>query len=41
MLVDSHCHLDLPELAGNLAEVLAAMRRMSPESFTDGVRAVA
>ena len=26
MLVDSHCHLDLPELAGNLAEVLAAMR---------------
>ncbi|MDR2113369.1 MAG: TatD family hydrolase [Candidatus Accumulibacter sp.] len=27
MLVDSHCHLDLPDLAGNLDEVLAAMRR--------------
>lgn len=27
MLVDSHCHLDLPELAGNLPEVFAAMRR--------------
>ncbi|MDR1934870.1 MAG: TatD family hydrolase [Candidatus Accumulibacter sp.] len=27
MLVDSHCHLDFPDLAGNLAEVLAAMRQ--------------
>jgi TatD DNase family protein len=27
MLVDSHCHLDLSDLAGNLAEVFAAMRR--------------
>ncbi|GHU03445.1 deoxyribonuclease [Betaproteobacteria bacterium] len=27
MLVDSHCHLDLPDLAGRLAEVLEAMRR--------------
>lgn len=26
MLVDSHCHLDFPELAGNLDEVLAGMR---------------
>jgi len=26
MLVDSHCHLDFPELAGNLAAVLATMR---------------
>jgi TatD DNase family protein len=27
MLVDSHCHLNLPELAGHLAEVLEAMQR--------------
>jgi TatD DNase family protein len=27
MLVDSHCHLDLPDLAGHLAEVFAAMQR--------------
>jgi TatD DNase family protein len=27
MLVDSHCHLDLSDLAGHLAEVLEAMRR--------------
>ncbi len=27
MLVDSHCHLDFPELAGRLDEVLAAMAR--------------
>lgn len=27
MLVDSHCHLDFPDLAGNLAEVFAAMRQ--------------
>jgi TatD DNase family protein len=27
MLVDSHCHLDFPDLADDLAEVLAAMRR--------------
>ncbi|MDR2787162.1 MAG: TatD family hydrolase [Candidatus Accumulibacter sp.] len=27
MLVDSHCHLDFPGLADNLAEVFAAMRR--------------
>lgn len=26
MLVDSHCHLDFPELAGNLPAVLATMR---------------
>ena len=26
MWVDSHCHLDLPELAGCLPEVLASMR---------------
>ncbi|MBP8276647.1 MAG: TatD family hydrolase [Propionivibrio sp.] len=26
MLVDSHCHLDLPELAGNLPQLLAAMQ---------------
>lgn len=26
MLVDSHCHLDFPDLAGNLDEVLAKMR---------------
>ncbi len=26
MLVDSHCHLDFPELAGNLPEVLEVMR---------------
>jgi len=26
MLVDSHCHLDFPELVGNLDEVLAGMR---------------
>lgn len=26
MFVDSHCHLDFPELAGNLPGVLAAMR---------------
>jgi len=26
MLVDSHCHLDLPELAGELDAVLASMR---------------
>lgn len=26
MLVDSHCHLDFPDLAGNLGEVLAKMR---------------
>jgi Tat protein secretion system quality control protein TatD with DNase activity len=29
MLVDSHCHLDFPGLADNLAEVFAAMRRVS------------
>jgi len=27
MLVDSHCHLDLPELAGNLPQLLEAMQR--------------
>ena len=27
MLVDSHCHLDLPELAGNLPQLLDAMQR--------------
>jgi TatD DNase family protein len=27
MLVDSHCHLNFPDLAGNLAEALEAMRR--------------
>ncbi len=27
MLVDSHCHLDLPELADNLPQILAAMQR--------------
>ncbi len=27
MLVDSHCHLDLPELAGNLPQILEAMQR--------------
>ena len=27
MLVDSHCHLDFPDLASDLAEVFAAMRR--------------
>ena len=26
MFVDSHCHLDFPELAGDLPGVLAAMR---------------
>ena len=26
MLVDSHCHLDLPELAGNLTKILDAMQ---------------
>lgn len=26
MFIDSHCHLDFPELAGNLNAVLAAMR---------------
>ncbi len=26
MLVDSHCHLDLPELAGNLSQVLDSMQ---------------
>ena len=26
MLVDSHCHLDFPELAGNLPDILARMR---------------
>lgn len=26
MLVDSHCHLDLPELAGNLPQLLEAMQ---------------
>jgi TatD DNase family protein len=26
MLVDSHCHLDFPELAGRLPEILGAMR---------------
>ena len=27
MLVDSHCHLDFPDLAGNLPEVLGLMQR--------------
>ncbi|MFB0936385.1 MAG: TatD family hydrolase [Propionivibrio sp.] len=27
MLVDSHCHLDLPELAGDLPQLLEAMQR--------------
>ena len=27
MLVDSHCHLDLPELAGNLSQVLDSMQQ--------------
>lgn len=27
MLVDSHCHLDLPELAGNLPQLLETMQR--------------
>ena len=27
MLVDSHCHLDLPELAGNLGQLLDSMRQ--------------
>ncbi|MDR3221545.1 MAG: TatD family hydrolase [Candidatus Accumulibacter sp.] len=27
MLVDSHCHLDFPDLAGNFTEICAAMRR--------------
>lgn len=27
MLVDSHCHLDLPELAGDLPRILEAMQR--------------
>jgi TatD DNase family protein len=27
MLVDSHCHLDIPDLAGHLVEVLEAMQR--------------
>lgn len=27
MLVDSHCHLDLPELAGSLPQILEAMQR--------------
>ena len=26
MLIDSHCHLDFPELAGNLDDILARMR---------------
>ena len=26
MLVDSHCHLDLPELAGNLNQILDSMQ---------------
>ncbi len=26
MLIDSHCHLDFPELAGNLDEIFARMR---------------
>ena len=26
MLVDSHCHLDLPELASNLSQLLDSMR---------------
>lgn len=29
MYVDSHCHLDLPELAGRIEEVLAAMQARS------------
>lgn len=29
MFVDSHCHLDFPELAGNLADVLALMQSNS------------
>jgi TatD DNase family protein len=31
MLVDSHCHLDFPDLAGDLAEVFAAMQRNGVE----------
>ncbi len=27
MFIDSHCHLNLPELAGNLGEALESMRR--------------
>jgi TatD DNase family protein len=32
MLVDSHCHLDLPELAGNLRQILDCMQQADVES---------
>ena len=32
MLVDSHCHLDLPELAGNLHQILDSMQQADVKS---------
>jgi len=33
MFVDSHCHLSFPELAGDLAGVLARMKALSEKLF--------